>query len=1058
MNGIIDAALDRSRMVLLLLVLIFIAGSLTYASIPKESNPDVPIPYVYVSMSLEGVSPEDAERLMARPMEQSLRSIEGVKEMTANASQGHASVTLQFEAGFDKEKALRDVRLKVDEVRSKLPADMDEPTVNEINVALFPVVIVTLSGPVDERTLVALARKLKDDLKGAKGVLDVEIGGNREEMLEITVDPLKMDSYGISHDELGLLFARNNRLVAAGMLDTGNGRFSVKLPGTLETVEDVQNLPVKVSGDVVVKFSDIAHITRSFKDATGYARRNGEPAVTLEVKKRIGENVIETIDRVKAIVALHQQAWPPSVTVNFSHDESKDIRDMLNELQNGVLTAVILVVCVLIAYLGWRTAALVAIAVPGSFLIGIIAIAMLGYTVNVVVLFSLIMAVGMLVDDAIIVAEYADRKMCEGLPAKTAYREATKRMVWPIIASTTTRLAAFLPLIFWPGIMGGFMKYLPITLIATLSASLVMAVVFIPVLGAIWGRADSHSREEQARIAAAETGELSSITGGTGRYLQALTWAVDHPRKTFWGAIGILIAIFVSYGFFGAGVEFFPNIEPRSAMIKVHARGDLSVLEKDALVRDVEARILDIEDFKSVTARSGGGFQQASADTIGIIQLELKDWRERRRADEVIAEVRERTAGMPGLLLEVLKEENGPGSGKPVQIEVSSPVPESLAESNARLSAAIEALRAGMQAVGGFTDVDDTRPLPGIEWQLGVNRAEAARFGADVVLAGNGVQMVTNGILLGKYRPEDADDEIDIRARYTAPYRNLGQLENIKVQTQAGLTPLANFIERRAAPKINAIQRTDAKRTLKVEANVEPGKLPDTQLKLLQQYFEQNPYPPFTDGSVRFRFKGEQQDQAEAQAFLGNAFGLALFLMLAILVTQFNSFYQTLLILSAVMFSTAAVFLGLMLLNSPFGIVMGGLGVIALAGIIVNNNIILIDTYNHLRHGGMPAREALLRTGVMRLRPVLLTAGTAILGLLPMAFALTVDIIHREVLYNAPGAQWWIQLSSAVAGGLAFATPITLILTPALLMWRENRIAAKAARRVQGEGEFAAAK
>ena len=1041
MNGIIEAALDRRRMVLLVLALIFAAGSMTYATIPKESDPDVPIPTIYVTMSLEGISPEDAERLLARPVEQALRAIEGVKEVSSRATQGFASVTLEFEAGFDQEKALREVRRKVDETQAKLPADVKEPEVNEINVATQPVLRVDLSGPLPERALSKIARTLKDELQGVQGVLEVELSGNREEMLEILVDPVKMDSYGISQEELLSLFARNNRLIAAGVLDTGNGRFAVKLPGVIETLADVQSLPVKVAGDRVVKFSEIASITRSFKDPSSFARRNGQPVIGLDVRKRIGENVIETIERIKATVEQQRKHWPTSVEVNYANDASTQVREMLNDLQNGVLTAVILVASVLIGYLGWRSAALVSVAVPGSFLAGIMVIAALGMTVNIVVLFSLIMAVGMLVDDAIIVGEYADRKMCEGLSPPEAYRDATQRMAWPIIASTATRIAAFFPLLFWPGIVGGFMKYLPVTLMATLTASLVMALIFVPTLGAIFGRAGANSREEQARTAAAETGDLNSLRGSTRHYLRALTWAVDRPRTTFAIAITMLVAIYTAYGVAGTGVEFFPNTEPEGARAIIHARGDLSIHEKDTLVKEVEARVLGMTDFDSVYARVGGGGRRDAADTIGRLVFDFKDWKERRPAAVVLDDVRARTAGMPGIGIEIDVDRNGPTQGKPVEIKLSSPLPETLVESNARLSAAVDALRAGMTAVGGFTDVEDTRALPGIEWQLTVDRAEAARYGADVSLVGNAVLLVTNGVLLGKYRPEDAEDELDIRARYTTDARNLGQLANLRVQTRNGLVPVSNFVKRKAAQKVNAIQRSDLRRLVRVEANVAAGFLADTQVKALKAYFEEKPYAGFTDGTVQVSFAGDQEEQDEASAFLKKAFGLAVFIMLAILVTQFNSFYQTVLILSAVLFSTAAVLLGLMILRLPFGIVMGGIGVIALAGIIVNNNIILIDTFNHLRREGMDAREALLRTGVLRLRPVMLTAGTAILGLLPLAFALNIDLIHRVVTYNAPSSQFWVQLASAIAGGLAFATPITLILTPALLMWRENRVA-----------------
>lgn len=1043
MKGMLAAALDKQRLILLTLALIFIAGTVTYIGMPKESNPDVPVPYIYVSLAHEGISPEDSERLLVRPVETALRSIEGVKKMQSRAFQGLGTVTLEFEAGFDNQKALRDVQRKVDEVKAKLPADAEEPGVHEINFALEPALVIDLAGPVPERALIQIARTLKDDLTGVKGVLEVTIGGSRDEMIEITIDPLKMDSYGISQDELFPLFTRNNRLIAAGVMDTGNGSFVVKLPGVIESVQDVQSLPVKVAGDRVVKFSDIATITRAFKDPSSFARRSGERTVTLEVTKRIGENVIETVERVKQVVALHQQRWPGSVRVAYSLDQSKDIKEMLNDLQNGVLTAVILVVCVLIGYLGWRTASLVAIAVPGSFLMGILALAMLGLTINMVVLFALIMAVGMLVDDAIVVSEYADRKMCEGFPPGAAYREAVRRMAWPIISSTATRLAAFFPLLFWPGMMGGFMKFLPITLIATLTASLVMALIFIPTLGALLGSASSHTKDEQKRIAAAETGKLDDLRGGSALYLRALTWVVDHPRKTFIIALAMLMSIFVSYNFLGAGVEFFPNTEPASARINIHARGDLSVYEKDALVREVEARILDMPDFKSVNAHAGTSGRNASADTIGYLRLDFKEWDRRPKADDILAEVRRRTADMPGVGVEIEVQRDGPNQGKPVQLELYSPIPESLDDSNRRLGNGVAAIRLAMDQIGGFTDVEDSRPLAGIEWQLTVNRAEAAKYGADVTLIGNAVQLVTNGVLLGKYRPEDSDDEIDIRARYLPAYRNLDQLASLRIQTREGSVPISNFVERRAEQKVSSILRVGARRIMSIEANIAPGLLADTQVKLLKKHFEDHPSAALTEAGVLVRFAGEQEDQAEAQAFLQQAFIMAIFIMLSILVTQFNSFYQAALVLSAVLFSTAAVFLGLMLLRLPFGVVMGGIGVIALAGVIVNNNIILIDTYNHLRQDGIAAREALLRTGAMRLRPVLLTAGTAILGLLPMAFGVNPDIIHRVVTVGSPSSQFWVQLASAIAGGLAFATPITLLLTPALLMWQELRHASR---------------
>jgi multidrug efflux pump len=1047
MKAFLSACLDQSRVVLLSLLLIFVAGIGMYINIPKESNPDVPIPYISVMVSHEGISPEDAERLLARPLEQALRGLEGVKNLNATAGQNYANLTLEFEAGTDNQKALREVRRKVDETKGKLPEDSKEPVVSEFNVALFPVLNITLSGALDQRTLLTMARTLKDELLALPGVLEVDIGGNREDLVEIVIDPVKMESYGLTQEELFTLFTRNNRLIAAGVLDNGKGRFAVKLPGVLETLEDMNSLPVKVVNDRVVKFGDVATVTRTYKDPTSFARLDGKNAVTLEVRKRLGANIINTIDAVKLKVAELKQTLPSSLEVSYSQDESMGIREMLNDLQNGVLTAVILVLCVIIGILGTRSALLVAVSIPGSFLAGILVIGLLGYTVNVVVLFALIMSIGMLVDDSIVIVEYADRKMCEGVSAKEAYREATLRMVWPVTSSTFTRLVAFAPMIFWPGITGGFMKYLPITLIVVLTASLVMALVYVPVLGGIFGKLSHSNREEHGRIAAAEHGDLGSITGFTGWYIKQLTRAVDHPRTTFWGAVGAMMLIFVAYSKFNAGLEFFPNIEPDNAQVKIHARGDLSVYEKDQIVREVEKRILGVEGIKTFYTRSGSSSgQRGAVDQIGSITLELKDWYERPKAALILEDIRKKTDNLPGVVVNTDVQRGGPSQGKPISIELIASLPGSLTESNQRLIAAAEALRTGMKAVGGFIDIEDTRPLSGIEWQLQVNRAEAAKYGADIAAVGSAVQMVTNGIKLGDYRPEDVDDEVDIRARYRPESRNLGQLEELRIMTRTGLVPIANFVERKAMPKVGTITRNDSKRIMKVEANVAEGFLADSQLKKLQEYFQKNPAQQavFTNNGVKIKFKGENADQQETMSFLLKALVLAVFLMLGILMLQFNSFYQAGLVLSAVLFSTAAVLLGLMLMRKPFGVVMGGIGVIALAGVIVNNNIILIDTYNHLRAAGMKAREAVLRTGAMRMRPVLLTAGTAILGLLPMAFGINPDLIHRVVTVGSPGAQWWILLASAVAGGLAFATPITLILTPALLHWRELRRANKA--------------
>ncbi|WP_019276905.1 efflux RND transporter permease subunit, partial [Vibrio coralliilyticus] len=491
MYALIDAALSRTRTMLVLLVFVLIAGVMTYLTVPKESSPDITIPIIYVSVGHQGISPADAERLLVRPIEQELRSIEGVKEMTSTASEGHASVQLEFSVGVDLNKAMADVREAVDLAKPKLPEDSDEPTVNEVTLATEePALTVVLYGTVPERTIVQIARQLRDKLESFRQILEVDIAGDREDIVEIIVDPLLMESYGLDQADIYNLIALNNRVVAAGFVDTGYGRFSVKVPSVFNSLKDVLELPVKVDGKQVITFGDVATVRRAFRDPESYARLDGKSAIVLDVKKRAGENIIETVALIKQVMEEGQKRadWPNNLQVKYTWDQSKDVKMMLNDLQNNILSAIILVVVVIIAILGVRTALLVGVSIPGSFLTGLLVLSAFGLTVNIVVLFSLIMAVGMLVDGAIVVTEFADRRMQEGTPRRDAYRDAAKRMAWPITASTATTLAAFAPLLFWPETTGEFMKYLPLTLIATLTASLAMALLFVPVLGGLIGK------------------------------------------------------------------------------------------------------------------------------------------------------------------------------------------------------------------------------------------------------------------------------------------------------------------------------------------------------------------------------------------------------------------------------------------------------------------------------------------------------------------------------------------------------------------------------------------
>ncbi len=1039
MNSFIDAAIARTRTVMTLMVLMVLAGVSAYISIPKEADPDIQIPVFYVSIVHQGISPEDAERLLIKPMETELRSLEGLDELTAIASTGHAGIILEFDVSFDKDSALADVREKVDLAQAELPGDTEEPIIREFNTSLFPVLIVTLSGDVPERTLFQHARALQDEIEGnVPTVLQAELVGHREELLEVIIDPSRMESYDVSQSELINAVSLNNRLVAAGAVDSGEGRFSVKVPGLFEDRDDVLNLPIKVSGDGVVTLSDLADIRRTFKDVDSYARFNGQPAIALQITKRIGENIVDNNQQVVKIVETFSANWPEEIQVNYTLDASTWIFRALGSLQASIITAIALVMIVCVAALGMRSSILVGIAIPTSFMIGFLFMSIMGMTVNMMVMFGMLLSVGILVDGAIVVVEYADRKMAEGLDRLEAYSLGAKRMFWPIASSTATTLAAFLPMLAWPGVSGEFMSYLPITLIVVLTASFITAMLFLPVLGSLVGKTEDQDSEVLKMLAGAETGDVRLLPGLTGSYVRMLDKLVHHPILVLSGASVILIVTMFAYGTFGNGVEFFVDTEPEQAIILVGARGNLSATDMQGLAQEVEEIALSTAGVRTVfsqagTSVGGGGPGQGGdrpADLIAEMMIELDKYETRRKGAIILEEIRQRSSEIPGITVEVRKREDGPPTGKDIQIELTSNDVDALLRMTDFIRHHVDNTDLGL------IDVEDSRPLPGIEWVLSVDREMAGRFGADITTVGATVQLVTNGILIGNYRPDDAEDEVDIRVRYPSEYRSVAQLDQLRIRTNNGLVPISNFVSREPQQQVSTIERIDGHRRYTLKANT--GVNPETGAKrnvdevvgILETWLAEQEIDP----AVTVKFRGANEEQAAAGDFLGKAMLAALFLMFIILLTQFNSFYFSVLTLSTVVLSTVGVLLGMMVTGQTFSIIMTGTGIVALAGIVVNNSIVLIDTYQRLLSDGMDEIEAILRTAGQRLRPILLTTITTMFGLLPMAIQVNVNFFAREITYGGPVAAWWVQLSTAIIFGLGFSTLLTLVLVPVLLV------------------------
>ncbi|ESY16779.1 MULTISPECIES: efflux RND transporter permease subunit [unclassified Mesorhizobium] len=1007
---IVKLAINNARLTIAVLVFLLLAGWVAYQSTPKEAEPDVPTPYVYINVAYQGIAPEDAERLLLRPLEAKLKSLKGLKEMKSSAYQGGAFVFLEFLPSIKVDTAVTDTRSKVQDAKADLPQAAEEPVVTEVNISEFPVLVVTLSGDVPERVLTAAARELRDRIEEVPGVLEGTIQGARDDLVEVVIDPMKLSSYGLQLDQLIGAVGASNSLVAAGNIEGSEGKYAVKVPSLIETPEDVASLPVVAGPNAVVQAKDIATVRSTFADAETITRLNGKPAIAIEVKKRIGANLIDTLAKVREVSDAYVKTMPEGMNITYTQDKSVFVNQLLGDLQNHVMIAVILVFIVILYALSGRASLLIGLAIPSSFLIGILLLAMMGYTINMIVLFSLILAVGMLVDDAIIVTEFAERRMGEGMPKAEAFTLAAKRMAGPVIAATMTRIAAFSPLLFWPGIIGDFMKYMPITLIVTLSASMLYALVFAPTLGALFAKAPEHHEEHNR----------------DGWYMALVKQAVRFPITVLVLTAVLLTGVGFAYSKYGAGVEFFPSVEPDYGLLYVHARGNLSLAEMDTATRIAENRLLGWPGVKSVYTRVGktqGGGQDVPEDVVGVIQYEFIDWRERKSANNILDELRTVMAGIPGVDVEVRVPEAGPPTGKAVQLRLSAIDPKGL-DDQAR------AVAARIAKVPGVIDVSDGLPPPGVDWALEVDRAKAAQYGISPTAVGTVVQLVTNGLKLSEYRPAGADDAVDIRLRLPEDRRTLSTLDELRVQTAQGSVPISNFVVRKPEPTVGILNRIDGARTVVVQANVAAG----NQVAAVQAEVTKAVTDMKLDNGIRWKLAGSNEDSAEASAFLGKAFGAAIFLIFLVLLMQFNKFTSVLLVLSCVVMATIGVFLGLLLTGEAFGIVMSGIGVIALAGVVVNNNIVLIDTYDRLREEGWDKMEAVLQTCRERARPVVLTAVSAILGVLPIAFGLGLEIFHHETTINAPSTQWWISLSSAIVFGLSFATLLTLVVTPSMLM------------------------
>ncbi|MEX0891025.1 MAG: efflux RND transporter permease subunit [Gemmatimonadota bacterium] len=1067
-----------------LVFIIATLGLLSYRTVPKEASPEITIPMVSVSTVYPGVSPKDMETLVTRVIEDELNKIADITQLTSASDQGYSNVTAEFDIQMDMDEALQKVRDKLDLAKPKLPADAEEPVLTEFNLSEFPIMQVNISGAYGLVRLKEVAEDIQDELEQIPALLEARLSGGLEREVRVDVDLERLQFHGVAFTDVIDAIRAENVNVPGGSIDVGTQEFLVRVAGEFQDTREIEDVVVATFNGRNVKVRDVARVDFGFKDEASYARLDGSPVVTLDIVMRSGENIIETADEVKAVVAGMQPTLPPSTVVKFTSDQSKDIRAMVASLENNIISGLLLVVAVLLFFLGVRNASFVGISIPLSMLLSFIVLKMVGISMNMIVLFSLILALGMLVDNAVVVVENIYRHLEQGYDNFTAARLGTGEVALPIISSTLTTLAAFLPLVFWPDIMGEFMGYLPKTLIITLSSSLFVALVVVPPLCAMFMRLDHGPRRELRRpmrwllagVAAAFLLIVASnnvlaaalmaliavgvyflhtlVLSRMARWFQAeglprlvedykrrLRWSLAHRAVILGGAVAVFVGSFILFGALNAGVELFPEDIPPAT---VYARVDVPSGTVTEFTNEVAARLEDrlagiegMVDAKSVVTTVGAGGRGGlfGSNAEGSVAINFVDYQDRQTdVFATLAAMQGRLGqGIAGANVTVEKPSNGPSSGKPVTIELIGPEVERLKELSDSALLLIKAASVYSRLEGLESDMQRGRA----EVVVRVDREAAALYDLNTSQIGSTVRTAIQGSEAAKYR--SGNDEYDITVRLDMMYRNsVEALADLTIMADGGRQiPLNSVASWHVDEGLGTVKRKDMDRVATVTSNVRAGEQSAAVLGQVQEVLA--PFAASLPAGYSLRYGGQQVDMAESMAFLSSAFMIALLLIALILMSQFNSVLQPLIVMTSVIMSTVGVLLGLLLFRMPFGIIMTGVGVISLAGIVVNNAIVLIDYIDLLRErDGLSRDEALVEGGATRFRPVILTAVTTILGLVPLAIGFNFDFfgffssLDPDLYWGGEQAAWWGPMAIAVIAGLAFATVLTLVVVPVL--------------------------
>ncbi|MEX1258462.1 MAG: efflux RND transporter permease subunit [Gemmatimonadota bacterium] len=1083
-------AVGHRTMVVMLFLILSFAGLVSYSTIPKEAAPEVTMPMVAVNTMYPGVSPADIETLVTRPLEEELNTMSDVEEMISTSVEGYSSISVEFSVGTDLNEALQKVREKVDLARPDLPSDAEEPSILEFNSSEFPIMQVNIAGDYGLVRLKEIGEDLQDRIEQIPEVQRVDLRGGLEREVKVEVNLIRLKYYGLAMSDVVDAIRDENVNIPGGSIEVGPVNYLVRVDGEFVDPTVIQDLVVGTFDSRPVYVRDVAAVEFGFSDRTSHARLNGSPVVTLDVIKRAGDNIIDAAESVKAILAELEPTFPPATQVSITGDQSRDIYMMVSSLENNIISGLILILAVLLFFLGVRTAAFVAVAIPTSMLISFVILGLLGITMNMVVLFSLILALGMLVDNAIVVVENIYRYVGEGWSPPMAAKKATGEVAVPVIASTLTTLAAFAPLAFWPGMVGEFMGYLPITLIITLSSSLFVALVVVPTFCAMMLRPLDAPPRPLTRttrwtlvgvtvLVLLVVGASNPLTAllfaltGVGLYLlhrfvfdrlgrifqtrglaalmrryeRSLRWSLDH-RGAVLGIVGVVfVGSFGLFTVFNNGVEFFPeDIPPIQLFVDMEAPTGTRVSFSDDVARRIEAEVRELpgyQDVESAVATVGG--TGGGADMFGVggptaehqarVSFSMISFEDREfDTFDFLAHLQEDLGKeIPGVEISANPMAQGPPAGPPVNIEVVGADPAVLKRLSDEILTVLRNSPVAERLVGLESDLNDARP----ELFISVDRELASLYGLSTIEVGNAVRGAIQGVEAAKYRT--GNDEYDIVVRLAEEDRQeLSSLEEFVVVADGGAqVPLLSVATWEVGEGLGSIRRKDMDRLATISANVRSGYNQNAMLAEVQA--ELVPFVAQLPPGYQLRYTGQLEEQMEAQEFLTLAFGIALMLIAFILISQFNSVVKPLIILTSVIMSTVGVLWGLMVFNMPFVVIMTGVGIISLAGIVVNNAIVLIDYIDILRsRDGMNRREALVQGGMTRLRPVLLTAVTTALGLVPLAIGLNFDFfglyasLNPDLYWGGEQAAWWGSMAIAVIVGIMVATALTLIVVPVM--------------------------